>query len=124
MNTLVIDTNIFVSELIKDGLIREILMNSDINFIFPEFGITEIYKYKADIINKAKINEKEFDILLLRLLRYIRLIPLELILNFRKDAVFIATALAFNCPIWIEDKHFKRQNKIKIFNTKEIKDLL
>jgi len=36
------------------------------------------------------------------------------------DVLFIATALAFNCPIWSEDKHFKQQDKVKVFTTKEL----
>ena len=41
------------------------------------------------------------------------------------DVTFIALALAIpNNGIWTEDKHFKKQNKIKIWSTKEILDLL
>lgn len=136
MNILAIDTNILISALIKEGKIREILENFDINLVFPEYGIEEIYSYKEEILSKAKIDKKEFDVLLLRLLRYVRLIPLDLILPFREeadriighidkeDAVFIATALAFNCPIWSDDKHFKKQSKIRVYNTKEMLYLL
>jgi len=35
------------------------------------------------------------------------------------DVVFIATALAFNCSIWSDDKHFQKQNRVKIFKTSE-----
>ncbi len=38
----------------------------------------------------------------------------------KNDVVFIAAALALNCPIWSDDKHFKKQKEIKIFTTKEI----
>lgn len=115
MNTIVIDTNILIAALIRNGLVRESLNNHNINFIFPEYGINEIYCYKDEIMTKAEISEREFNILLLRLLKYIKLIPLEIIIDFREeadkiignihkeDAVFIATALAFNCPIWSDD---------------------
>ena len=75
---------------------------------------------------------KESDILLLRLLKYIRLIPLEILLPYREyagkiigkidaeDTVFISTALAFNCHVWSDDKHFKKQKFVKIITTKEI----
>ncbi|MBI2004103.1 hypothetical protein HYS72_01430 [Candidatus Pacearchaeota archaeon] len=50
MNTIVIDTNIFISSLIKEGLTREIITNSKINFLFPEFELEEIYSHKEEII--------------------------------------------------------------------------
>lgn len=136
MNTLVIDANVLISALIKEGFIRQFITDFELNFIFPEFGLEEIYRHKSEIIEKAKINKKEFDVLLLRLLKYIRLIPLEIIISRReeadkiighidkKDAAFIASALAFNCPIWSDDKHFKKQNKIKIITTKDLIGLL
>ncbi|MEK6882954.1 MAG: PIN domain-containing protein [Nanoarchaeota archaeon] len=37
-----------------------------------------------------------------------------------KDAPFIATALAFNCLIWTDDKDFDKQNRIKILKTKDM----
>ena len=41
------------------------------------------------------------------------------------DVTFIALALTIpNNGIWTEDKHFKKQDKIKIWSTKEILDLL
>jgi len=136
MNTLITDANILIAALIKDGTVRNILKNINLNFIFPEYGISEIYKYKSEIMKKAGISEKEFNISLLRLLKYVKLIPLDIIVPFReeadeiigkidiKDTVFIATALAFNCPIWSDDKHFKMQDKIRIFNTREIIEYL
>lgn len=136
MNTLVIDTNILMSALIKEGLTREILTNLQTNFIFPDFGLEEIYRHKEEIKYKAKLNEKDFNIILLRVLKHINLIPINLILPFSKeskniiknidedDSVFIATALTFNCPIWSEDKHFKKQNKVKVFTTSELKEFI
>ena len=132
MNTIAIDTNIIISALLKDGLKRHLLTNLKLNFVFPEYGLNEIYYYKDEILRKAKINEREFNILLLRLLKYLRLVPLDILINFKEEAdkimghihkedtVFIATALAFNCPVWSDDKHFKKQNKIKILTTKDI----
>lgn len=42
-----------------------------------------------------------------------------------KDSLFIACALSNpNSVIWSDDKHFKKQNIIKVYNTKEIIELL
>lgn len=132
MDTLVIDTNVLISALIKNGLTRNILTNLKINFLFPELSLEDIYFYKKEIIKKAKISENQFYILLLRILKYIKIVPLDILIKFREDAdkligkidkedtIFIATALAFNCPVWSNDKHFKKQNKIKILTTKDM----
>ncbi len=129
---IVVDTNIFISALIKDGAARQILTNPKLNLLFPEWGLEEIYSYKEIIMQKADLKERDFDILLLRLLKYIRLIPFNIIIKFKKeadvimnkidreDSAFIATALTFNCPIWTEDKHFSRQKKIKILSTEDM----
>jgi predicted nucleic acid-binding protein len=37
------------------------------------------------------------------------------------DILFIAAALAFNAIIWSDDKHFKKQNRIKILSTEEMR---
>jgi predicted nucleic acid-binding protein len=106
------------------------------NFIFPDYGLEEVYYYKDEIIRKSGMSEKEFDVLLLRLLKYIRLVPLGFIIDFKEEAieiiehihkndvVFIATALAFNCPVWSDDKHFKMQKKIKVFTTEDVGKLV
>jgi len=136
MNILVIDANILISALIKEGLTREILTNLRINFICPENALKSIYSYKKVIIRKAKIDEKTFNIILLRLLKYVNLIPLDIINAFREEAdriigridkedtIFIATALAFNCPVWSDDKHFKQQQIVKVLTTKDMMELL
>jgi predicted nucleic acid-binding protein len=135
MLTLIIDSNVLISALIKNGFTRKILTHFDLNFVFPEYGIEEIYSYKKLIMKKSGINEKEFDVLLLRLLKYIQLIPLDMIIKYRieandimgkidkKDVPFIAAALALNCSIWSDDKHFKKQKEIKIFTTKEVMEI-
>ena len=38
----------------------------------------------------------------------------------KDDTPFIAAALATNSIIWSDDKHFEKQNKIKILKTKDL----
>jgi predicted nucleic acid-binding protein len=133
---IVIDTNIFMSALIKEGTTREIITNFNHNFLLPEFAFEEIEEHKLEIIKKSKLFEREFNILFLRLLKYIRIIPTDIISPYRKEASeimgeidkediqFIAAALAFNCPIWSNDKHFKMQNKVSSLTTPEMKNNL
>ena len=69
---------------------------------------------------------------LLGLLRKVKIIRVDKIIKYKKEAdkiignidkddvIFIATALAFNCPIWTDDNHFQKQNRIKIIKTNEM----
>ncbi len=129
---IVIDTNIFISALIKEGFIRKILVNSKHNFLFPEYEFIEIKNNKDEIIRKSGLSEIELINLMGQLLKYVKIVRNSRIIQYRTkareimsnidedDAIFVAVALAFNCPIWSEDKHFQKQKEIKIFTTKEI----
>lgn len=126
----VIDANPIISALIKPGVSREIIINREFKFVTPSYTLTEIYKHKNEICKKAKISQKEFDDLLYRLFGYIRIInsnhyseklkEAKILIEDIDDVTYIACALYLNCPIWSDDKHFKKQNKIKILTTKEI----
>ena len=47
-----IKENLSNRAIIKEGLTREIITNSKINFLFPEFELEEIYNHKKEIIKK------------------------------------------------------------------------
>jgi predicted nucleic acid-binding protein len=131
---IVVDTNIFISALIKDSLTREIIINSENIFLFPEYEFQEIYKYKEYIIKKTGYSETEFIKMISFLLKNMRIVTYEEICNYYSEAfeiinkidsndiIFIATALAFEAIIWSDDMHFKMQNQIKTFTTEEIRN--
>ena len=56
---LVIDTNIIISSLISNSTRRYILMNSNIEFIAPEYTFTEILKHADLIKKKAKLASRD-----------------------------------------------------------------
>jgi predicted nucleic acid-binding protein len=41
-----------------------------------------------------------------------------------KDTPFLALALQLNCPVWSDDNHFKQQNVVNVYTTKEILPLI
>ncbi len=131
---IVIDTNIFISALIKkEGLARELIINSDNSFLFPEYEFQEVYKYKEDILKKSGYSETEFIQAISLLLNHMRIIKYEEICAYYNEAfeimdkidhddiIFIATAIAFNAAVWSDDAHFKMQNKIRSLTTQEMK---
>jgi len=129
---IVVDTNIFISALIKDSTTRNSIVNSKDNLLFPEFEFNEIEEHKEEILEKSQLSENEFNSLFSNLLKYVQIVKTKEIINYKKqafdiigkidedDVIFIATALAYNASIWSDDTDFKKQDKIKILTTKEI----
>lgn len=130
---LVIDSNRIMAGLIKDSQTRKIIFNEEFNFIAPDYIITEIEKYRQHLIEKSKLTDREFDIILLSILEKIELIPSDVFIDQLelaeeimkdidiKDSPFLALGLAVKTSgIWSEDKDFDRQDKLKRFSTKEL----
>jgi len=108
---IIIDTNIFVSALIRDSITRKLIINSQHNLLFPEFEFIEIKRHEQDILEKSGLSDKEFRDLFSNLLKYVKIIKTEKTINYKEqafdiignidkdDVIFVSAALAFNCPI-------------------------
>ncbi len=130
---IVIDTNVLMAGLLKDSIIREILVSKNIHFFLPDLAIKEVLKYKDYLCKKSSYTINELEILLSYLLENIKVIPVIKIKKYMKkaenimgkidinDSSFVATCFAINADgIWSFDRHFKIQNKIRIFDIKDI----
>jgi len=117
----VIDTNVIISALIKDSLTRKVIIESGLNFVYPEISLHELRKHKKTIVDKSGLPEKDIDKLLDKLLEYVVLIPTEVVKSHLdeakiiiqkidpNDVVFIAASLAFrDAVIWSDDRDFER----------------
>ena len=137
MRSFIVDTNIIFSALVKEGITRTLLLLSPFNLFMPGKAISEIIKYKPLILEKSGLGDKEFQILFSLILERIKLVKFERYCGHmheaemlmgqidKDDSPFIALAFSFkNEGIWSEDKHFEKQNKIKIFKTTDIAKLL
>jgi predicted nucleic acid-binding protein len=132
---IVLDTNILISAMVKKGFTRDFIIKSKHEFLTPAYTLSEINKYKEDICKKGNLDNKSFFLLLEIIFKYAKILNPIYYYEYMEEAnkiighihitdiVFIATALAFNCPIWSDDKHFQKQKQIKIFTTKDILDL-
>jgi len=127
------DANIFVAALLKDSVMRELIVYSPYNLLFPEIIFDEIEEHKEELIEKSGLSEQEFNQLSLRLLNHVKIISNNLTVPHKQEAKriinhidsddvpFIATRLAFNyCPIWSDDAHFQQQNEIEILTTEQL----
>ena len=133
---IIIDVNIFLSALIKDSTTRGLILTSDQEFCFPERSLQKIRKYKAYIQQKSGLSDVEFLKLFHTLMKFIRIISdEELMDNWDKakmimehidpeDVTFIAAALSQeNAIIWSDDRHFEKQDVVLTFKTKDMVDL-
>ncbi len=129
---LVLDTNILIAALIKDSITREILLHPEIECFVSEFLIREVDSFKDEILRKSGLSKEDFEELLENIKEKLIFIPDEEIHHKEeatrimepidiKDSIFIALALTTkNDGIWSEDKHFEKQNRIKVWKTKDL----
>ena len=131
---IVIDVNILISALLKDSKTRSIIKSSGMDFYFPEVAFHKIIKYKDYMIEKAQITEEDFILLLAKLFSHIKLISRREMLEQKikakelmktideEDYPFVAAALSLGNDgvIWSEDKHFEKQNMVKVIKTNSL----
>lgn len=129
---LIIDTNVFISALIKNSVTRELIVNSPFDLYFPEFELKEIKKYEKLILKKSGLSRENFVILMRKLLKYVHLVKEKDILDQKSkakdvmdkidenDSVFIASALSIGGVIWSDDKHFQKQEVVEVYTTRDI----
>src|SRR3989344_2275787 len=127
---IVIDANIIISALVKDGKSAELLVNPNLQLHAPEFIMEEVNKYRDEILEKTYRTLESFSLILSDILLLVKIIPksdfeeyIDEVILFspdEKDKTYLALALKLNCPIWSNDKKLKEQNRVKIYSTEEI----
>lgn len=116
----VVDTNIVFSSILNsNGLIGELLFNSEDQFEFfsSEFIIDELTKYKAKLQALTKMSEDKIDVSIHQVLKNVELISLEALSETHwsrayelvvdvdeNDTPFLATAIGIKASIWTGDK--------------------
>ena len=132
MMKLVLDSNIIFSALIKKSKTRDIILSDLFELYAPEYIFNEITKHKELLLKKSKLDRGDFDALLLLLQKHIHLlskdkynekmaIAEDILRNIDiTDSPFLALALALNCSIWSNDGHFKQQDEVVVYTTKDL----
>lgn len=128
------DANILFSILVKDGFNAFIASNPQINLLVPDFIFQEFEEHKEEITSKTKRTTENFKDILDNLLNNIKVIPSEfyiekseeadIISPDKDDVMYFALALKLNCAIWSNDKKLKEQNKIKVYSTEDLMQIL
>jgi predicted nucleic acid-binding protein len=129
---IILDTNILLSALIRDSATRYLIVSLGASFYFPEQAFDEILRNKEEILLKGKLEENDFNAIILTLFKYITILKSSetepylgkadgIIGHIHKnDVVFVAAALAKNAMIWSNDAHFKEQNQIPVITSKDM----
>jgi len=129
---LVLDSNIIFSALIRKSTTRDIILSDAFDLHAPEYIFAEITKHKELLLRKSKMTEGDFNALLLLLQKHVYFVSKEsynekmaIAEDIMKeiditDSPFLALALTLDCSIWSNDGHFKQQDKIGVYTTKEL----
>src|SRR3989338_9191005 len=133
---IVVDANIIIAAIIRDGKCREILTNSNFEFLSPDFVLEEIWKYKDYILERSSISENDFLFLIGTIFNNITLVAHEdyankikeaerIMKNDIRDVPFAACYLALNCNgIWTNDSDYQGIKELELFSTKDLIDLI
>lgn len=136
---LIVDANELFAGIITKGKgfqswTLDILFSDKVEFYAPLRLLVELEKNKEEIMAKSRFSDKDFDIFVGIIKLRINFITLDdfsdKIAEARglaphlKDVEYFALALKLDCAIWSEEKAFKKQSEVKVFNSRELVELL
>ena len=128
-----LDTNVFLKALIKNSTVRGIIVGSDHEFLVPAHLIDETREHLDEVEEKSGLSRREIESVIDTLLGRTRLVEEGQVLSRWREAEkamskvdeddvpFVAAALAVGCDgIWSDDRHLKRQSKVRVWTTREV----
>ena len=130
---LVVDANILFSCFSPSSARRKLigaLPRFEFKLISPDFAFEELAKDKVRVRKYSGITELEFIIFFSLLEKKIEpmskleydkfLSKAKELSTHTKDIPYFASALSLNCAIWSDEKAFKQQSKVKVYNTSDL----
>lgn len=131
---LIVDANIAISMLISKGLKHKLFFSEKIEANSPDRILFEIGKHWSELSDKSGLSKDNLELAFTAIRLQLSTFSLNNLSNWLKegadispdpdDSEYFALALKLNCPIWSEEKLLKKQDKVKVFNTKELWELL
>ncbi len=133
---LVVDTNIVLKALIRNSTVRAILVSPRHQLYLPEHAVDETRRHLDTVELKTGLSEEEIETVLNTLINNIEVVrskdmsdkweeamkvmkPIDI-----EDVPFVAAALSISCDgIWSDDRHLKRQTRVKVWTTKDMLQL-
>lgn len=127
---LVIDANVLFATFVKDGTTARLFFLDGLHLFAPEFLLEEFGKYEGKIRAKTHRDARDFEEVLATFRNRITFIAMADVINFLveaesispdpKDVPYLAVAIKLDIPIWSNDKHFKDQERIKVYATHDL----
>lgn len=129
---LVVDTNVIFSALIAGGRTREIIITRPLNLFVPEFFHLELANNRDEVAEKTGLDMDDLRVLLNLLFEHLHVVPRDefethldearrLIEEVDPDDVpFLALALHRDADLWSDDKHFQKQEAVRVWRTHEL----
>jgi predicted nucleic acid-binding protein len=129
---LIVDANILISALLKDGVTRKMLLSDEFKLYTPNFIFEEFFEHINDLAIKSNISNKVLNIHINDIIAesklkivtkdevrsYIQMA--EQISTDPDDVQYFATALKMKCGIWSNDKKMKNQSDVKVYTTADL----
>ena len=129
---LVVDSNIVIAAMLKQGITRELLMEAPIEFVSPEHMLGELRSHRALIAKRAGLSAAEFDLLFALVSEKISVVDSDTYKSTMAqasdligkhdlgDVPFLALALASKCGIWsYNEKHFEGAG-VRLWGTADV----
>lgn len=129
----VVDSNIFISALLKDGAVRRLLLFPGIGLIAPDFVRSEVLGHMEMLKTRSNLTIRGARETISLAFSNIRILPFEFYegcLNEayiimkdidEDDAAVLAAGLSLpNDGIWTNDAHLHRQKRAKTVTTPEL----
>lgn len=133
MKSVIVDANKLLAAFITKGIVYELLFSGKFKLVGPERLLEEAKKHKGYIVARSGMDTEDVELALELLEPEFKIFKRSeysdklddglRIAPHLKDVEYFALALKFNFPIWSNEKAFKRQSRIKIFDTKELSEL-
>ena len=128
---LVIDANVIVSALAKDGAVRAAMRTSIDDVLTPWYVHAEIDAHRVEIRTKSGLSQQAFDALIEELFRHVAVVPRGKVIPHLHEAAremhaydpddtfYTAAALAVNGTIISNDQAFEKQSAVPHIWTSE-----
>lgn len=131
---LIADTNIIAAALLRKGLTRNLLFNSQLTLYSPDRLSVELFKHEEEFLTKSGLTYREFTEASSLVLSRVTTLPFETYSAYAKEAQkitphhkdwpFFAVALQKKCGIWTSEKKLKEQDRVKVYSTTELLKIL
>jgi predicted nucleic acid-binding protein len=133
---LVVDANVLIAALIKNGTSCEVIMSGRFTLVSPDFMSLELGNHIDLVSRNSGLSTKELAILLTLLLKRVQTVPISecegRLEEARKlmeadidDVPYVACYLSLKCDgIWTNGSDFKRTQDMKIYQTADLLKLL